>query len=349
MHLDMTSLLTTLRVFWSAYPWLSQVLVALGSALFLTYVCYFFFRKIPTFFTGGRYRLTYAFLEALYWPALVVIWAATFIVTFQPWIVSLDHILKLPLSKLLAVGCVLLIVGVLVRFIRILEAQYLLTKRVKRFLDDTTIRTVSKCMQVSVQVIALLVVLPFLGVNVAGLWALGGGSAIVVGIGTREMLANYFGGLVIYTEGSFRIGDWIHVPKQDIEGAVESIGWRATRLRTADQKACYIPNATLSSSIVINASRMGNYYIQKVITIRSVDVALLNNIIQEARTMLQAHPDIDQHKPVLVHCIEFGSEGSKLAIAIFTKTTDRKLYRDIQQDVSLKLLQLIARNGLAPI
>jgi len=101
--------------------------------------------------------------------------------------------------------------------------------------------------------------------------------------------------------------------------------------------------------MVINASSVGNFRIQEVMTVRYVDTDILDKIIREARAVLQEHSGIDQQRPILVHFTAFGPSGLKLSIDAFTMTSDRKIYRDVQQDVCLKMLQLMAHNGSAPI
>ena len=48
---------------------------------------------------------------------------------------------------------------------------------------------------------------------------------------------------MVYMDRPFSIGDWISSPDKDIEGTVEQIGWRSTRIRTFDKRPLYVPNA----------------------------------------------------------------------------------------------------------
>ena len=341
----MNQLFASLRVCWNTYPWLVQSLAALVGAVLLTYVCHLLCRKAPTLLTKGRYLLLHACLEALYWPSLVVIWGTSLAIMLQPWVLHLDDVLTFPLSQLFTISCILLIAAVLVRFIRLFEAQRLLGELTRQTLDETTVRAASKFMQTSVGVIAALCVLPLLGVNVAGLWAFGGGSAIVLGIAAREILANYFGGLVIYTDRNFKVGDWIYVAGRNIEGQVEYIGWRVTQLKTWDQKACYVPNVILSASIVVNTTQAKRFVLQEKFTIRCVDVMVLAKIVQEVRTMLQDHSNIDQDKSVLVHITAIKVDAAQLDFHAFVKTADYATYRDLKQELLFQVMSVVQHNG----
>ncbi|MEL6413005.1 MAG: mechanosensitive ion channel family protein, partial [Bacteroidota bacterium] len=190
-----------------------------------------------------------------------------------------------------------------------------------------------------------LLVMPVLGIPISGIVAFGGGSAIVVGIAAHQILANYFGGVLIYSDRHFRVGDWIYSPDKEIEGTVENIGWRATQIRTFDKRPLYVPNAAFSSIIVVNASRMTNRRIKETVGIRYEDAKVLDPITKDIRAMLQGHPGIDQRQTLLVHFTEFAPSSLNINIYTFTKTQDWKAYLDVQQDVFLKIIDIVNQHG----
>ena len=110
--------------------------------------------------------------------------------------------------------------------------------------------------------------------SVSGLLAFGGIGGIAVGFAAKDLLANFFGGLMIYLDRPFSVGDWIRSPDKEIEGTVEDIGWRLTRIRTFDKRPLYIPNSIFASISVENPSRMSNRRIYEKIGIRYDDCLL---------------------------------------------------------------------------
>ena len=120
-------------------------------------------------------------------------------------------------------------------------------------------------------VLSALMVLQSLGVSVSGLLAFGGIGGIAVGFAAKDMLANFLGGLSIYLDRPFAVGDWIRSPDRSIEGTVEDIGLRVTRIRTFDQRPLYVPNSTFSSVSLENPSRMTNRRIYETIGVRYED------------------------------------------------------------------------------
>ena len=336
-----------MEVFLHAHKWLLRLFSISGIAILLTYTCYLFYQRLHPRLTQKKYFLTSALLSAIHWPLIVFIWVQALASIIHIFTAQIDNTLVPLVRKLHDAGLILLLAWVFVRFIRLFEEQLLLGHLAKKRPDETTVQAMGKLLRVLAIIIVILFTLPLLGINVSGIVAFGGGSAIVLGIGAQQIFANYFGGLVLYADRHFKVGDWISSPDKKIEGQVEYIGWRATQIRTFDQKVCYVPNAVLSSIIVINSSRMRNRCIKEMIGIRHADAAVLDKITQEIRTMLQTHPGIDQRRSLLAHFAEFGPFSLKINIYAFTKTTDRKSYHDVQQDIFLKIIHIVEHHGAA--
>ena len=144
--------------------------------------------------------------------------------------------------------------------------------------DRTTLDAIAKLLRMAVLVVASLVVLQTLGVSIAGVLAVGGMGGIAVGFAARDLLANFFGGLMIYLDRPFAVGDWIRSPDREIEGTVEQIGWRQTRIRTFDRRPLYVPNSVFTTISVENPSRMQNRRIYETIGLRYDDAGKLADV-----------------------------------------------------------------------
>lgn len=342
----MTQYLEVMQQFLQIHRWLIRPAALLGTAILLTYLVYIFYQRIQPKLIRNKNFMISALVEAIQWPLVVAIWGEVIISILPVFIPKLDSVLPF-IPKLREVGFTLLFAWIFVRFIRIFEEQLLLGHFSKKHLDETTVQAVSKLLHVLAAVMVILFTLPVVGIPISGIVAFGGGSAIVVGIGAQQILANYFGGLIIYSERHFKVGDWIYSPDKEIEGTVEYIGWRATQLRTFDKRPLFVPNAAFSSIIVVNASRMTNRRIKEVISLRHTDAQVLDAITKDVRSMLKEHPDIDQRQIILVHFTHFGNYSLDLNIYTFTRTRDWQGYLDVQQDVFLKIIQIIEQRGAA--
>ncbi|MEO8545813.1 MAG: mechanosensitive ion channel domain-containing protein, partial [Burkholderiaceae bacterium] len=136
----------------------------------------------------------------------------------------------------------------------------MITSRVKRGeeVDHTTIDALSKLARLVTVIVAILMSAQTLGFKITGLLALGGVGGIAVGFAAKDLLANFFGGLTIYLDRPFAVGDWIRSPDKSLEGTVEYISWRHTRIRAFNKNPIYVPNAVFTSIVVENPSRMSH-------------------------------------------------------------------------------------------
>ena len=98
-----------------------------------------------------------------------------------------------------------------------------------------TINIVTKLLRISVLITTILILMQSLGVNISGVLAFGGVSGIAVGFAAKDLLSNFFGAIMIFMDKPFKVGDWIRSPDKEIEGVVESIGWRQTRIITFEK------------------------------------------------------------------------------------------------------------------
>lgn len=210
--------------------------------------------------------------------------------------------------------------------------------------DKASIRSTAKLLRITLYVVTGLMVLQTLGVSISGLLAFGGIGGIAVGFAAKDLLANFFGGMSIYLDRPFTVGDWIRSPDREIEGTVEDIGWRLTRIRTFDQRPLYVPNAVFSQVSVENPSRMLNRRIYEKIGVRYDDSHKLDTIVTQVKTMLQGHQDIDPARTLIVNFVSFGPSSLEFFVYTFTKTIDWVAFHQVKQDVLLKILAIVHAN-----
>jgi MscS family membrane protein len=211
--------------------------------------------------------------------------------------------------------------------------------------DRTTVDALSKLGRVSVVILAALVILQTLGFSISGVLAFGGIGGIAMGFAAKDMLANFFGGLTIYLDRPFTVGEWIRSPDKEIEGTVEYIGWRHTRVRAFNKNPIYVPNALFTTIVVENPTRMTNRRIKETIGIRYADLDKMAAIVADVKAMLQAHPEIDTGATLIVNFNQFGASSLDFFIYTFTRTVEWVHYHEVKQDVLLKIAAIIRAHG----
>lgn len=211
--------------------------------------------------------------------------------------------------------------------------------------DRTTVDALVKLARLVVVVVAVLIVAQTLGFQIGGLLALGGVGGIAVGFAARDLLANFFGGLTVYLDRPFSVGEWIRSPDKAIEGIVEHISWRHTRVRAFNCNPIYVPNALFTSIVVENPSRMSHRRIRETIGVRYDDFHKVDAITAGIRRMLLEHPDIDHEAALVVNFNQFGPSSLDIMLVCFTRITAWEPYQSLKQEVLLRVGRLIESQG----
>lgn len=235
---------------------------------------------------------------------------------------------------------IILFCWVFLSFIKALEHRYQQFDHKKK-LDQTSVIALGRLMRVAVIIAGLLLAMQALGYSLSGILAFGGVGGLAVGFAAKDTLANFFGGWMIYVDKPFRVGDWISSPDKNIEGTVEYIGWRQTRILTFSRRPLYVPNATFMNISVENPSRMQNRRIKQIFGLRYCDSDKVNLILDDVRSYLSRHDGIDQNKVIMVNFISLGASSLDCQIYCFTKTTDWAAYLLIQEKVLLETISII--------
>lgn len=275
-------------------------------------------------------------------PLKVLIWIIG--ITFSLEIVykySKVNILEVvyPIRDVLVIACIAWFTN---RLIKESQKNILQKSKIKgKPVDKTTLDAVTKILRAAVIITAFLITLQTLGYSISGILAFGGVGGLAIGFAAKDLLANFFGALMIYFDRPFKVGDWIRSPDKDIEGTVDDIGWRQTRIITFDKRPIYVPNSLFSTIVVQNPSRMSHRRIYETIGIRYDDVKQMPAIVKDVKAMLENHPEIDATQTLMVNFNSFSASSLDFFVYTFTKTTDWIKYHQVKEDVLLKISDII--------
>ena len=248
--------------------------------------------------------------------------------------------------KVRQIAFIIIIAMFLNRFISYTEKNLIDPSRMRKPMDQSTAAAVAKLLRVSVIITSLLIILQTMGYSVSGVLAFGGIGGMAVAFAAKDLLANFFGGMMVYLDKPFRIGDWVRSPDRSIEGTVEHIGWRLTCIRTFDQRPLYIPNAMFTTVVLENPSRMFNRRINEKIGIRYDDWQKMPGIVAEVKQMLIDHEELEtDSRTLIVNFDSYGASPLEFFIYTFTKTTQWVRYHEIKQDVLMKIMAIVNEHG----
>ncbi len=188
-------------------------------------------------------------------------------------------------------------------------------------------------------IVLLFILLDNLGVDVtAGLAALGIGG-IALALGAQKTLENFIGSLAIVIDQPLHIGDYCKIG--DAAGTVEDIGMRSTRLRTNDRTLITIPNGDLSNQRIENLARRNRFLVNKKFQLRydakSEQIRLFTKKTEEL--LFDNEHVTEEGFPV--RYLGPGQDGHQMELFFYINVEDNNEYLKIQQELMLKMADLI--------
>ncbi len=193
-------------------------------------------------------------------------------------------------------------------------------------------------------IMGILAILQEWGINVSALIASLGLGGLAIALASKDTLSNFFGGLTLLADKSIKVGDWIRVG--EVEGIVEDLGLRTTKVRTFEKSLITVPNQYMATNPLENFSRRSVRRIKMRVGLTySTPPKVLKKIVEDIREMLLNHPRISKEELLMVHFDEFEDSSLSIFIYCFTDTADWQEYLSIREDVNLRIMEIVERNG----
>jgi len=181
--------------------------------------------------------------------------------------------------------------------------------------------------------------------NVNGFIAGLGLGGLAFALAAQNLLSNLFGGMVIVTEKPFSLGDWIKTPS--VEGAVEEITFRSTRIRAFDQAYVTVPNSTLANEPITNYTRIGRRRLTFHLgLVYSTPIDKLETCVARIKNLLKEHPDIYE-ETIGVYFEKFGDSSLDLFVDCFIKTSLLSDFMFVRHDINLKIMEILAEEQVS--
>lgn len=205
--------------------------------------------------------------------------------------------------------------------------------------EDSMFKFILKAIRFIIYLIAGFLVVTELGYNLNGLVAGLGIGSIVITLAAQDTAKNLFGGLVIFLDKPFIVGDWIEVDKY--EGTVEDITFRSTRVRTFENSLVNIPNAVIANYSIINWSRMEKRR-NKVNLCLDLDTPLekVQIVQQRIKEMLMQHDDVIDDT-IIVRFDNITDNGINLLVCSYTNSIDYASFLKEKEKINFKIMQIL--------
>ncbi|HHT46394.1 MAG TPA: mechanosensitive ion channel family protein [Firmicutes bacterium] len=212
-------------------------------------------------------------------------------------------------------------------------------------LDKILIPFLVKMLRLILVALALIIIADEWGYNISAFITGLGLGGLAISLAAKDALANIIGGIVILTEKPFSIGDWIYTPS--VEGTVEDISFRSTRVRTFAQALVTVPNSTLAGESITNWTRMGKRRITFNLRVTlTTPKEKLKRCVQKIRDMLENHPEIHK-ETIFVRFDQFNESSLDIFLYFFTVTTIWGEFLRVKEDVNFKIMEILEQEGVS--
>jgi len=211
-------------------------------------------------------------------------------------------------------------------------------------LDDHLAPLLRKSLRLFVIIMACLMAVQTFGYPITGILASLGIGGLAFALAAKDSVSNIFGSLMIIFDRPFQVGDWIKAG--DMEGTVEEVGFRSTKIRTFAKTLICVPNNIIANMPLDNFSRMPKRRVKLTVGVTyATTPELMRQAVRDIRAMLKEHPAVDQDF-FLVNFTDFGASSLDIMVYCFTTTTVWGDYLDAREDLCLKIMEILETLGL---
>lgn len=211
-------------------------------------------------------------------------------------------------------------------------------------LDDQLVPLLRKTLKTFVILIGTLFILDNLDINIIPLLtglSIGG---LAFALAAQDTIKNFFGSLMIFIDKPFQIGDWI--TSGDIDGTVEEVGFRSSRVRTFRNSLMYVPNGKLADSVIDNHGlRKYRRFYTKLGVQYDTPFELIETFVQGLRQVVEKHPDTrkDYYN---IYFNDMGPSSLNIMFYIFFEVPDWSEELRARHEILLEIVKLANHLGV---
>ncbi len=232
-------------------------------------------------------------------------------------------------------------------FYNAIEPLSVLLKKLENFLTREMVSWLVTGIKWGVLFLGAATILQMWGIQVGPILAGLGLFGVAVALGAQDLFRNLIGGLCVLIEKRFKVGDWIEVDST-INGTVEHIGFRSTKIRLFNLSPLYVPNQKLSDGALINYSNMTYRRIYWQIRLEyRASVEQLKNIRAQIEDYLKTDGAFvtTSDASLFVRYDSFNESSIDLMLYTFTKTTVWAEWLEHKENLAYRIKEIVEDNG----
>ena len=210
--------------------------------------------------------------------------------------------------------------------------------------DDLLVPLIRKSLKVLVVAIGLVTVAGSVGIEVAGLLAGIGLGGLAFALAAQDTVSNLFGSVTVLLDRPFQVGDWIVAG--DVEGTVEEMGFRSTRVRTFYNSLINLPNSNLIKASVDNlGARSYRRWSTRLGVAYDTPPEKLDAFCEGIRALIERHP-YTRKDYYHVYFNEFGAASLEILLYVFFVTPDWATELRERHRLAVDILRLAHEMGV---
>ncbi len=191
----------------------------------------------------------------------------------------------------------------------------------------------------------MVIILQDWGYDVNGLIAGFGLAGLAFSLAAQDTVSNLFGFAAIVSDNPFKIGEFIKTP--DVEGIVEHVGLRATRVRQLDQAVVYVPNNKLAGSAILNWSRLSKRRVDYILGVTYDSTSgEMRVLLHRIREMLRTQPSVDPDS-VVVYFLNFGDSSLEILVRCYVGITDWGEFTAEKERLNLEVMEIVSELNMS--
>lgn len=325
---------------WELGGW-SEVFVYSFLAAIATAILYFIsFYILRSLFRKFEQDIALVTLNVSTYPALVVFLLGSLKFTFRN-LAALEIIEDL--EKLFTAGLIVAASYWAIQLFSKVVIYYLkdYTQQTEVMWDDVLLPLLDAVVPIVIVVIGGGLVLQSFGVDLTGIWVALGGATFVIGFAVKDILANFFSGIVLLIDTPFQFGDVLKLEDGSI-GMLRKIGVRVTQLYMFDNHCdMYIPNSVLQGQNIVNLSRPTSYYYYST----SIEIPVDCDLDRAQATMpkiILAHPDTLGNIDSKLEFIDEFYQNEIDGVSFSEQQEIGRARLEVEQEVNFKLEEIAA-------
>lgn len=211
--------------------------------------------------------------------------------------------------------------------------------------DRVLLPFLAKILRFIIIALAISIIVDDWGFNVSGLVAGLGLGGLAVALAAQDAIGNIFGGIIIIVDKPFTVGDWIQTPS--VEGTVEEVNFRSSKIRTFSHALVTIPNSVLANEAITNWTRMGKRRITFNLGVAyTTPKHKLENCVRRIRELLENHPGIHK-ETIFVRFDSFNESSLDIFLYFFTVTTNWGEYLAVKEEINFKILEILEQEQVS--